>query len=175
MVLQFRLFFLALLGDECLTLFFELFVGDFVLAESLFEAACGYLIDKVSLILQCFLLLCQFVRFGLLLKLLLYLQVSGLCFIDFLVRLVGHGKLGLALLSMLLDLLQSRLVALKPLLLDLHLHLGIQFLLLLGLQRILLQSLLPALLFSFFPLLLLLVDPLEYFKMVICGYCPISR
>ena len=76
---------------------------------------------------------------------------------------------------MLLDLLQSRLVALNPLLLDLHLNLGVQFLLLLGLQRILLQSLLSALLFSFFPLLLLLVDPLEYFKMVICGYCPISR
>ena len=138
-----------------------------MLSECFFETPSGHLIHKISLIFQCFLLLCQLVRFSFLFVLFLYLKIPRLGFIDFFVRFICHCKLRFTLLSMLLYLIQGSMVTLESLLLDFNLCFSVNLEFLLSLLCYPLQSLLAALLLSLLPLLLLLVDPLEHFEMVV--------
>ena len=69
------LLFFSLFGDLGLFLLLHQLVINLMLAESFFETACRDLVNEISLVFQCFLLLSELLRLELLLILLLVLHI----------------------------------------------------------------------------------------------------
>ena len=83
MIPQLVFLFLATLCNGSIMLIFHIFVVNLVLSKSSLEAASRHLVDEVALVLEGFLLLCQFFRLHFLLVALLVLEVQRLDLLHF--------------------------------------------------------------------------------------------